>query len=154
NIADGTVALGGPALIGDTIKNTTISSSNYKDYQYVSGPIVNGTGNNGVISGTTISDGWIANSDGYNPIDHQQIAFNALLQMSRPAVTLVNGTIYLGWASHGDDGPYYGWLMAYRATDLALVGAFVTAPTFKGIVGDRPDFTAQDGIWMSGNRFA
>jgi Tfp pilus tip-associated adhesin PilY1 len=38
-------------------------------------------------------------------------------------VTLINGTIYLGFASHGDNGPYYGWLLGYRASDLALTAA-------------------------------
>jgi hypothetical protein len=31
--------------------------------------------------------------------------------MGRPAATLFNGVIYMGFASHGDDGPYYGWLL-------------------------------------------
>ena len=31
-------------FLGDTIKNTTISSTNYKDYQYVAGPIVTAAG--------------------------------------------------------------------------------------------------------------
>jgi len=157
NLADGSAALGGPRVIGDTLKNTpTSGSTQYKNYQYFAGPIVNGTGNNG---GPNLNaDGWDASTDpnhaGYSPSAHGQIAFNALLQMGRPAVTLVGDTIYLGFASHGDDGPYYGWILAYRASNLALSGVFTTTPTYKGIVGDRPDFTAQGGVWMSGNRLA
>src|SRR4029079_18708957 len=124
----------------------TSGTTRYTDYQYVAGPIVNGTGNNGTIpgSGIIVTDGWIPNSSGYNPTAQGQIAFNALIQMNRPALTLVNGNIYIGWASHGDDGPYYGWLVAYRASDLTLQGVFNTAPTFKGIAGDRVDYTAQN----------
>jgi hypothetical protein len=158
NIADGSVALGGPRVIADTLKNTSITntSTRYINYQYFDGPIVNGTGNNG--GANLNADGWDPSTDpnhlGYSPSASGQIAFNALLQMGRPGVTLLNGTIYLGFASHGDNGPYYGWILSYRASDLALSGAFVTTPTYKGIVGDRPDFTAQGGVWMSGNRLS
>jgi hypothetical protein len=157
NIADGSVALGGPRLIADTLKNTATSgSTQYTNYQYFAGPTINGTGNNG--GANLNADGWDPSTDpahlGYSPSASGQIAFNALLQMGRPAVTLLNGTIYLGFASHGDDGPYYGWLLGYRATDLAPTGVFVTTPTYKGIVGDRPLFTAQGGVWMSGNRLS
>jgi hypothetical protein len=163
NVADGSVALGGPAVIGDTVKNTTIggSLSQYADYQYFAGPIVTGTGNNAPVNNAathmnTNADGWIASTDpnhlGYVPSASGQIAFNALLQMDRPAVSLVNGTIYLGYASHGDNGPYYGWILGYGAANLSLTAAFVTCPTFKDIVGDRADFRAQAGVWMSGDR--
>jgi hypothetical protein len=74
--------------------------------------------------------------------------------MGRPAIGLVNGTLYLSFASHGDNGPYYGWILGYRASDLALTTAFVTCPTFKNIAGNRADFRAQAGIWMSGGRIS
>jgi hypothetical protein len=158
-IADGSVA--GVTLIGDTVKNTTIGGTvptDYNDYQYYAGPIVNGTGNNGTVNGNARTDGWIPSSDpnhpGYDPDASGQIAFNALIQMNRPATTLVNGTIYLAYASHGDRGPYYGWILAYRASDLQLAGAFVTAPTFKGIIGSPADYTAEAGVWMSGSSLA
>ena len=59
------------------------------------------------------------------PMQAGFIVFNALLQMNRVATTLVNGEIYLGFASHGDNGPYYGWLLGYSATTLANNAAFV-----------------------------
>ena len=140
------------------MKNTTISGSNYSGYQYFAGPVVNGTGNNGTVNGTTVTDGWIASTDpnhlGYDPDAVGQIAFNAVLHMNRPATTLVNGVIYLAYASHGDNGPYYGWLLAYQAANLTLAGAFNTVPTFTGIVGSTNNFTATAGVWMSGSHLA
>src|SRR5205807_528176 len=98
NIADGSEALGGPVVIADT----TFDGNNYG---YISGPTLNGTGD-GSVGG--------------------KITFNALRQMFRPGLTLVNGTIYMAAASHGDNGPYHGWVLGYNAATLGLVAAFNT----------------------------
>jgi hypothetical protein len=60
-------------------------------------------------------------------------------QGQRGALTLVNGTVYIVWASHEDHDPYHGWLLAYDAGTLAQVAVFNTDPN-----GSR------SGIWMSG----
>src|SRR6185369_11608153 len=143
--------------------NTPASGGNYQSYQYFGGPIITGTGNNAPIDDpvnhmSTNADGWIASTDpnhlGYIPSASGQIAFNALLERQRPGVTLVNGTLYLAFASHGDNGPFYGWLLGYRASELALTTAWVAGPTYTGIDGNRPDFTSQSGIWTSGAKIA
>jgi hypothetical protein len=150
----GTGAAVRSTVIGDTIMNST-SFSSYVGYQYVSGPWVTGTGNNAPVNDpanhlNTNADGWAVNPNdstsvfaGTTPSASGKIAFNALLQMNRPAVTQVGGNIYLAYASHGDDGPYYGWLLGFNAQTLAPTGVFNTCPTFKNIVGDRADFRAR-----------
>jgi len=57
------------------------------------------------------------------------LQFNPAIHMQRPALLLVNGTIYIGFGSNGcDTYTYNGWLLAYGETSLQQVGAFVTTP--------------------------
>ncbi len=139
-------------VVGDTIYNGAINMT-FQGFQYVAGPVINGTGNNGTVTvngtPTQFNDGWIANADGYSPQAQGQIAFNAFVQLQRPGLTLLNGVIYLGFASHGDHGPYYGWLLGYRTTDLANVVVFNTIPNHEDIIGNS-DYTAQAGLWTGG----
>ena len=49
--------------------------------------------------------------------------------------------MYVGWASHGDNGPYHGWVIGFDHTTLQ--------PVAGGIFNDTPN-GSQGGIWMSG----
>jgi hypothetical protein len=78
--------------------------------------------------GTTIS---------FEPRIHNQRA--ALLLAPTPSVGS-GQSIFLAWASHGDQGPYHGWVIAYDAANIANQnGAWVDTP--NGTWG---------GIWMAG----
>jgi len=67
------------------------------------------------------------------------LAFDPRNQHQRSGLTMVNGTVYVVWASHEDRDPYHGWLMAYDATTLSQVAVFNANPD-----GSRA------GIWMAG----
>ena len=54
------------------------------------------------------------------------LQFDNLTQNSRPGLLLSNGTIFIGYASHCDNGPYHGWLFAYSETSLARLAYFNT----------------------------
>ena len=75
-------------------------------------------------------------SDGGNAV-----TFDPLHQLNRPGLLLVNGTVYLGFASSCDIGPYHGWIFAYDAATLALRATYVTTPN---------ESQGEGGIWMSG----
>jgi hypothetical protein len=59
--------------------------------------------------------------------------------IQRPALLLVNGVVYIGFGSHGDMTPWYGWLIGYNSSTLQQVLVFNTAPNAGGA-----------SIWQSG----
>jgi hypothetical protein len=64
----------------------------------------------------------------------------------RAALLLNNGTIYTTWASHCDDGPYGGWIIAISESALAITSVLNVAPDAAG-----SGFASQGpSIWMSG----
>ena len=75
--------------------------------------------------------------DGNDGTGH--ISFVPEKENQRPALTLINGVIYLAFASHEDYDPYHGWVLAYLASDLSQKAAYNVTPN-----GGR------GGIWMSG----
>jgi hypothetical protein len=67
------------------------------------------------------------------------ITFLPKQHLQRPGLLLVNGVVYIGFGSHGDMSPWYGWLLGYNASTLQRVMVFNTAPT-----------NGEGGIWQSG----
>ena len=67
------------------------------------------------------------------------VAFNTLRQNQRPGLVLSNGVVYVAWASHGDNGPYHGWVIGFDKTTLARVATFNANPN-----------GSDSGIWMGG----
>lgn len=76
-----------------------------------------------------------------DPTGHFGVAhFDPLLNNQRAALLLVNGQVYVAWASHCDLGSYQGWLMAFDESTLQLTAAWTPEPS--------GDF---GGIWMAGS---
>ena len=120
NIANGTdVAV--PFLIGDTSGGNT---NNTQIYVY-------GSGDGAVV-------------DPYNGTGNDVVQFNALRENQRSALSLVNNVVYVEWASHGDNGPYHGWVIGWNVSNLASSGM-----TLAGVFNASPNggFT---GVWESG----
>ena len=147
-LTDGTPVVA-PAVVGDTISNNPRLA--FTGYTYVAGPVVQGSGNNRTPTTYPNTDGWAAAPGGATtPV----IAFNALVQGGRPGLTLMGGNVYLAFSAHVDQSPYYGWILGYSESTLALTAAFVTTPTYEGIVTNSTAYTAQGGIWSAGSALA
>jgi len=67
------------------------------------------------------------------------VSFNPQKEHQRSALALSNGVVYVAWASHEDNDPYHGWLIAYNAGTLGRLAVFNSSPN-----GSR------GGIWTSG----
>ena len=67
------------------------------------------------------------------------IAFDAQRQNQRQGLTLLNGVVYVSFASHCDWGPYHGWILGYDASTMQQRTAYNVTPN-----GD------SGGMWESG----
>jgi hypothetical protein len=66
----------------------------------------------------------------------------------RAGLALVNGTVYIAWASHEDTTPFYGWIIGYNASTLAQTYVFNVDPNFPS--SPMTEGIGDGGIWMSG----
>jgi len=71
------------------------------------------------------------------------IAFDAQRQNQRQGLTLLNGSVYVTFASHCDWGPYHGWILGYDAATLQQQVVYNATP--NGYAG---------GMWQSGTGMA
>ena len=67
------------------------------------------------------------------------LSFDPEWENQRPGLLLLNGIVYIGYASHGDNGPWHGWILGYNAATLQQTGAWCAS--HDGVGG---------GLWMSG----
>ena len=115
-LADG---LDTSAVMADTTLQTSDTT-----FTFNSGPYIVGTGE----AALTVSG-------------QSRIYLNALRHMTRPALELYNGRIYIGVGSHGDNQPYHGWVLTYDASTLACNGAWCPTPNAS---------EGEGGIWQGG----
>jgi hypothetical protein len=67
--------------------------------------------------------------------------FSPKQENQRSGLALVNGTVYIAWASHEDRAPYYGWIAGYSYT-----GSGFNPPAVLNVTPDKQS----GGIWMGG----
>jgi hypothetical protein len=67
------------------------------------------------------------------------VGFSARQENQRAGLALINGVVYIAWASHEDTPPYYGWVIGFNASTLAVTNVLNVTPNVQ-----------YGGIWMSG----
>jgi chitodextrinase len=75
------------------------------------------------------------------PTNTGTTTFDPSAYNERAALLLLNGEIYTTWASHCDNTPYTGWILAYDQKTLLQTRVFNIAPNSKDL---------GPAIWMSG----
>jgi hypothetical protein len=65
------------------------------------------------------------------------VEFDPLRENQRAGLLLVNGNVYVTWASSCDVGPYYGWVISYDAKTLRQTGTANLSPDGE-----------ESGIWQ------
>lgn len=102
----------------------TILQTSDTTFSVVSGPYVVGTGEAAItVNGQS------------------RVYLNAVRHMTRPALELYNGRIYVGVGSHGDNQPYHGWILTYDANTLACNGVWNATPNSS---------EGEGGVWQGG----
>ena len=72
------------------------------------------------------------------------ITFDPMWHIQRPALLLANGNVYINFGSHGDDGPWHGWVFTYNGSDLSVKPSILNT-TANGTGGS---------IWQTGRGMA
>src|SRR5271156_6437444 len=71
------------------------------------------------------------------------LPFSSQRENQRSGLLLLNGFVYVGFAAHGDNGPWHGWILGYKASNLQAAGVWCTSPNGIG-----------SGLWASGSGLA
>jgi len=93
---------------------------------------------------------------GYGSDGSGNLPFRGYWELNRSGLLLLNGVVYLAYASYADAGWFHGWVLAYHAQTLQLLGAFnATANGQEGGIweaGAAPAADADGGIYyVTGN---
>jgi hypothetical protein len=78
-------------------------------------------------------------ADGFTKNGADNVRFNPMQHMQRPALLLHQGKIIVCFGSHGDFRPYHGWVFAFDAATLEPCGVLCTSPN-----------GAEAGVWQAG----
>jgi hypothetical protein len=76
------------------------------------------------------------------------VTFTATQQLQRPALTLLNGVLYVAYGGYADTDPYHGWILGFDTNSLNLLSVFNDTPN---LIATPASATADEGgIWMTG----
>lgn len=76
---------------------------------------------------------------GFGNDGNGSVPFDSVTQNQRAGLLLVNGVVYIGFASYSDTEPYHGWMFAFDAATLTQLAALNLSPNTEGA-----------GMWQAG----
>ncbi len=77
------------------------------------------------------------------------IPFSAIRQLQRPALSLLNGVLYVTYGGFADTDPYHGWILGFDPATLQVTKVLNTTP------GPSTDANkGEGGIWQTGSGLA
>ncbi len=79
-----------------------------------------------------------------------QVTFNPMQENQRPALTLVGGVLYVGYAGYGDTDPFHGWLIGFDPTTLNQLTNYTFNTTPNSTINNFGSDAGEGGIWMAG----
>ncbi len=68
-----------------------------------------------------------------------KLSFSQLWENQRAALNFYNGHVYIAFGSHGDNGPWHGWVFAYDGATLAQTAVLNLSPNGFG-----------NAVWQAG----
>lgn len=79
------------------------------------------------------------------------IYFDPAQHFNRAALLLDDGRVYVGFASHGDNPVYHGWVMGFHTKNLKLIGPpYCSTPDASQSSGGLDDPEIGGSFWQSG----
>ena len=80
------------------------------------------------------------------------VPFVATQQLQRPALTLLDGVLYVAYSGYADVDPYHGWILGFNPTSLQLVSVLNDTPNLLpgGTENTDGGQAGEGGIWMTG----
>lgn len=139
-----------PAIIG--ITSTPVIDLSSGTLYVVSRDDSSGGGNHDYLTALDLTTGFPSRRVQIKATDTTTgLVFNDKCQRQRPGLLLLNGSIYLGYATLDCDRdcpnqePWRGWVLGFHASDFSHAGVFTNSKNFKD---------GGMGIWASGNGLA
>ncbi|HVV72326.1 MAG TPA: hypothetical protein VHI52_12650, partial [Verrucomicrobiae bacterium] len=79
------------------------------------------------------------------------LPFNPIQHLQRPAMTLVNGILFLVFTGYADTDPYHGWVLGYEASTLRQLTNYIFNTSPNSTTAAWGANAGECGIWMAGN---
>ncbi len=79
------------------------------------------------------------------------LRLSPIQHLQRPALTLVNGILFVVFTGYADTDPYHGWVLGYEASTLRQLTNYIFNTSPNSTTAAWGPNAGECGIWMAGN---